>query len=240
MASETGKLGRRATQYAGSFEKEAPRIADVFRREILPNELAVLNAAQETVPQFQALATQTALDLAPLQRQLLGDDVNQLSAIARQIDPEFFQTRSNLAAGLNEQINAGRTGLTGGERSEIERSINQSRAASGNAAAPSNAETVAAAGSFGQAARQKFAQALQQATAALPTLQTTLGQNPLAGRFNAVQPIGVPQPTFDAGQAGALQGFAQNLGAAQQIGIEADATSLSDFERVIGAMPSYS
>jgi len=121
-----------------------------------------------------------------------GALIDEASAAARAVDPEFYRQRAQTQRGLSDLLRSlydERTleggemydksrpqgyftgNLSGGEREEINRSLNQQAAQAGNLNVPSMSNVVANAMTYGNAMqnrRNAFGQALSQATSFLP------------------------------------------------------------------------
>src|SRR2546429_477650 len=123
-----------------AYTKYLPAFMQALGGQLTPFAQAQLGAQQATGPQNVALANQlnqqlqtgqATADLATLQGPG-GQLVAQTQGLQRQIDPEYYKAReaaSNQLQNLLGSINVG--GLSGSERSEVERSLGQSNAARG-------------------------------------------------------------------------------------------------------------
>lgn len=171
-----------------------PDLMQVTNREILPHEQAKLATAQEISPEIAALNAQI-YDTVGRRLNTIGSEIAQENAmrqaqtdldvlqgpgrdlvrigkdVAYQYDPEYFDTRASTAAGLAELF---KPSLTGGEREEVQRSLNRENIFRGTHAQPSAMRTVENAMTFGNAARNRLQQAVSQATQALPTFRSNV------------------------------------------------------------------
>lgn len=154
-----------------------PSLAGLFNAQILPNELAQLRASQAVSPEYAQLQRDIFRGNALSEAQTTGDVlagpgadiVRRADALSREIDPEFFRTRAATSEGINQLL---QPGLTGGEREEIQRYLNQVNNETGTLTVPTNISTVSNASTFGRAARDRLSQAVNQATNFLPTSRT--------------------------------------------------------------------
>jgi len=91
-------------------------------------------------------------------------------SLARQKDPEYFNTRANTANQLNDLM-TGR--LTGSELSNIERGLNRQFTQQGTFNVPSNIQQLQAATTYGDAGRNRQLQGLGMVDKILPTFRTS-------------------------------------------------------------------
>jgi hypothetical protein len=229
-------LRRRAAQFGQGFERLGPQVAGTYAGQTLPMELANLEAAQATFPGYGQLQRDIGLPTANLNREIAVSDIEAMSNLSRAIDPEYYSTRSATAGAIGDLL---RPGLSGGERTEIERALAQANYGQGTLNAPTSTSTVANAMTFGGAARDRLSQAVNLATQALPTFTTQLGEFPASGRVSEVpmQHVGLPQPGQATAQA--LGPAQAQLGQTQITGLEAAYNTPSNFERIMGTVPDY-
>lgn len=200
-----------------------PGLAKVFNEQLLPTERANLATQQEIAPQQQALDTQlygtygpqiakissdiAAQNTASDARNLAGpgQDLARAAVSAQQIaDPEYYKTRALLGQKNEELLNSiNVNGLSGSERAEIERRLNQEAQQGGSPDISSGIKTAENAATFGsalQAKRNSLGQAITQATNFLPTaksgvdvFQQVTGRpslGPAAAQPTSAKPIG--------------------------------------------------
>lgn len=211
-------------QTAGVTFGQAPNIA---------NTLA--GAAAQSNPIYTASGLQQLQQFAPGYAQA-GNDIAQINAsgqadllagqgsraainadlLSRAINPEFYNTRAQLAGDASQLLssfNGGR--MSGGELAAAERAINQGNSATGNLGNVSPYSTVANALNFGDYARQKqqmYGNAINTVTGTLGSLQNT-DFNPVStalGAGNAGNNFALGQ--FNASQGNPLLGEASNFG----------------------------
>ena len=95
--------------------------------------------------------------------------VAETKKLDESLNPEFYKTRADTGAGLSKLVNSFDLsgGLSGGERTEIERSLNKSNFGRGVVGAPTGIGAVSNAMNFGQAGAAKKAQAQAGLTSAI-------------------------------------------------------------------------
>jgi hypothetical protein len=202
-----------------AYSKYLPQFMQALGSQLTPFAQAQLGAQQATGPASVDLTNQlnkqlqvgqAGADLATLQgpgSQLISEAQKQ----QRQIDPEYYGAREAAGSQLKNLLDSiSVKGLSGSERAETERYLNQSNASRG-LETPTSTSTIENAATFGsalQAKRNALSQALNTATGFLPAaksgfdaLQTGLGrtsQTPqTAGGFgNVQQGIGAGQGLF--------------------------------------------
>lgn len=171
--SHRSKTEVNAANVTKALIQNLPSILGLFNANIAPNELAQLQSSLQTSPAYAALAQQIASSNATSDANITGglltgqgaQNVRAADALSREIDPEFYNVRSNTAGAINSLLHPG---LTGGETEAIQRSLNQQNARAG-VTNPTSLNTVSNAMTFGNAARDRVSQAVQQATQFLPT-----------------------------------------------------------------------
>jgi hypothetical protein len=225
---------------------------------------AALQLAQQFMPSFTQLGLdqnrQQALGQASTDLAVLEGPGKQLTAAAleaqRAADPEYYATRaasSDALAKLFSSLEDPTGELSGGERAEIERSVNRDNQASG-IAAPTATSTVDNAMRFGSGSTMKksqqqgaITQAVNTATGAAPTMksgvdvmQMTLGrpsvQNAGMGQFAGTQELSAKNSAAGSalmGQIGSNMQNAQNINANRRDGLDR-------FSQVMGSIPSVS
>ena len=239
--------------YAQMLREEA--LADLKAGETLyPEQLklsqAQLQAAKAFIPQYGQLASDEALReaIAEAGKQVDvlrgpgGELIKEASALAQQVDPEFYGRRAQAGALLGDLLRSftdPETGqftgeLTGGEREEVARQVKRAQQRRGGLGGPQNvSDIVSQAMQFGQAAQRKrdqLGQALGVATSFLPAsrsgfdpLQVALGRP--SQQFGAQQ-FAPPQAVAPTqGQAGQFMGNVM-AGARQSAGFQAAQPSL--------------
>jgi hypothetical protein len=154
-----------------------PSLLGLFNANIAPNEMAQLQSSMQTSPLYAQLAQQIARANAQseagttneLLRGTGGDTVREADKLAREVDPEYYGVRSAASSGLQGLL---KPGLSGGETEAIQRSLNQQNQKNGSLITPTSSSTVANAMTFGNAARDRMSQAVNQATQFLPTARS--------------------------------------------------------------------
>lgn len=233
--------------------------------ELAPQENAqALALARQYMPDFTQLGIdqgrQQALGQAGTDLAVLEGPGKALTAAAlaaqREADPEYYQTRAGSAealAKLFSSLDAPTGELSGGERSAIERSLNQDNNARG-IASPTATSTVDAAMQYGSGALAKktaqqgaITQAVGAATGAMPamksgvdTFQLTTGRpsvpNTGMGQFAGTQDLAAKNNATSGalmGQIGSNIQNAQNINANRR-------DSLDRISQVMGSIPSVS
>lgn len=173
------------------------------------------------------------------------DLIRQALSAQRQLDPEFFGTRENTGRQVNNLLNSIDVGgLSGSERSEIERNLNAQNVGRGTYNTPSRIETLKNANTFGSALetkRKSLEDALASATAFLPSsrsgvdaFQAATGRpsqpNPGAQQFQPFQ--------NNAGQStlGAATNIFNQAGENQRTAANINANRVGSFDRIMGSL----
>lgn len=233
-STETGKVSRRARQLAGGFEAAYPRITATATEGIGAPDIEIARVLQQLFPQLADMQRRESLRAAADQLGLMKEDISTLDILGRQTDPEYYATRAAAANAAQQLL---QPGLTGGETAAIERSLGQRGIATGTQFTPSQTETVSRATTFGNAARDRFASALQSATALLPNLQKP---NAPVRTIGASQ-VSMPNlPTLGGTSQGLAQGVLGQVGQLQNTGLQAALNRGSDLERLLASMPNVS
>lgn len=199
-----------------SLIQNLPSLGALINAQIMPGERAQVEASQYSSPIYAALAREIARQNATsesgttldLLRGTGGDIVREQDALAREIDPEYYRTRTATSGAVNDLL---KPGLTGGEREEIQRYLNQEDVRSGNINAPSRVNTVGNAMTFGNAARNRLSQAVTQATQAMPTFRSGVDVLQAATNRSSAIPTGFQQGS-GSNQFGLGQGAAGIFG----------------------------
>lgn len=205
MGESVVPAGESTDAMMNAYVKNIDDVIAATSRNILPNELAQLDAqsviaprqsqlsldlARQFLPQFTALDSQIASQRAAADAEMLRttgkDVVSENLALQQMVDPEFFATREKTAASIDEllaSLGDPNAGLSDTERAEIERATARSDAARGYET-PTAMSAVESAMNFGRAGQDKklreqaaMAQAIGQAAAAIPALRS--GVDPL-------------------------------------------------------------
>lgn len=203
-----------------AYEAGLGPVLQVMAENILPTELAKLQASQVIDPERAKLQTdifdtegrrlnqigaelqnEAALARAQGEADILGGAGQELArnAIAAQaiLDPEFIKSRGQVGDKITELLSNVGAGLTGSERAEVERNLAQSNAQRGNLSTPTALGTVENAMAFGQAGQQKLnnlASTIANVSQSLPALRT--GESAFTqatGRSASQANPGVPQ-----------------------------------------------
>lgn len=189
-----------------------PGLMSVINSQLSPTAQAAQNASNLTDPQAAALqakilakygpsatatgsalanqaglantATNAAIQAGPGQQLL-----DTLQGQQQKLDPEYYATRAAAGSQVNNLLGSiDLSGLSGSERSEVERSNNQQDASRGLLNTPSQTATVNNAMNFGsalQAKRNALSQALGTATSFLSGAQGPINaQSAVAGQPN--------------------------------------------------------
>jgi len=160
-------------------------------------ERNIFGIERELSPQEQELQAQLYENFAPRYaeaelanlRGAGGQTVREADSISREIDPEFYNTRTQMAERLQELLQGG---LTGGEQTAIERGLRGSGIDRGVDNVQTNTEQFRHAAEYGGAARDRLGQALQMATQSLPSFRTTSGAQIQGQASGALQNINNP------------------------------------------------
>lgn len=212
-----------------AFEQFLPRIMQSTAGAVPITEGAKIDTAEQVAPRWAALQNllyqtygpglnRTGADIADenAERQAsrdlsvvsgTGRDlVREADKTARIADPEFYRGREEAGARLSDLLS---NGLSGGERSEIERSLNRRNNAEGSLATPTATSTVENAATFGGALRDRMGKALEVSAQVLPQLRS------------GVDPFKVATGR----ESTANTGDSRFMGANQQIGAEGFGTA---------------
>ena len=229
--SEPAKLSRRASDFASAFKAAYPAISRTISGQVGPTEQENLRVLLQSFPQLAEMQRTENLQTAADQLGLMKEDVRTLGGLAQEVDPEYFALRQ-AATGASQQLMT--PGLTGGETSAIERALAQSGISRGTQFAPSTTETVGSAMTYGNAARDRFSQALTSATALLPQLKQNISP------VRSVSPTKAPAmslPTLGSTAQGTAQGVMGQVGEVQKTGLEAALGTPSLLERMANIGP---
>lgn len=212
-------------QVLEALQAAMPGLFSSINSQILPTEQAKLAAQQATAPGQAALNTQITREYAPqlaaVENQIsrdrkLSDAQGDLGVVrgpgkelateatnlaSTVIDPEFFKVRSAVGNKQTELANSfDVNGLSGGERAEVERSLNADAARTGNLGRSEGINTVNNAMHYGSALNNKRAQignVLSQTAATAPALRSGIDpygraqtNAPFTNSFQSVQPVG--------------------------------------------------
>lgn len=221
-----------------------PQLFQVIRDQIGPTEQSILDSEKNISPQEDQLnvdlTKQYAPQLADVENQIsqarkLSDASGGLAVVngpggdlakaatnlaSTVIDPEFFKVRAAAGDKTTELINGlNPNGLSGGERAEIERSVNAANARSGNTGNTSATTTAGNALQFGSALNAKRAQIgtiLSQATNSAPNLRSGIDpygkpttSTPYTSNFQAVTPTSPTATNFGTNALNQVTGLQQ-------------------------------
>jgi len=229
-----------------------PGLSKVFNEQLLPTEQANLATQQAIAPGQQALDTQLygtygpqiakiSSDIAAQQTTRdastlagPGQDLARAAVSAQQIaDPEYYRTRALLGQKTNDLLNSiDVNGLSGSERAEVERRLNQEAQQGGSPDISSGIKTAQNAVTFGSALQSKrnaLGQAIGEATNFLPTaksgvdvFQQVTGRpslGPAAAQPTSAKPVGSTASNLTSqlfGNIGDTQAQTQDLMAARK------------------------
>ena len=249
----------RSEQLRDLEHMQSPAMQELARRKAAQQ----FGLAQQYVPEYGQLASdeayRTAMRDTGQQVDVLrgpgGELIDEAYAAAQGVDPEFYRQRAQTGSGLSDLLRSmydERTlkggdkydesrpqgyftgNLSGGEREEINRSLNQQATQAGNLNVPSMGNVVANAMTYGNAMqnrRNAFGQALQQATSFLPASRSGFDPMQVAlGRPSTTLPTTFSQPNMQTNTSGQSGNFMNNtFGAAgQSAGFKANQPSWLD------------
>jgi hypothetical protein len=242
-----------ASQQARALLQNLPALLSLMNAQIGPNERAQAAASAEVSPIYAQLQREiqsgNALAAAQSDKNVLlgpgGDIISIADQLQRKIDPEYYTTRTNTSNAVNDLL---RPGLSGGERSEVERNLNRANLQAGTHNVPTNTSTVANAMTYGQAARDRTSQAVQQATQFLPQARSGVdvlqqgikSPSSVSGAFSNVKQ-NTGQDVFGFGNN------SQGIAGSTNQGITSGEYGLKGiklqqpegWEKVLGAIPDY-
>jgi hypothetical protein len=236
----------RSEQLRDLEHMQSPAMQELARRKAAQQ----FDLAQQYIPEYGQLASdeayRTAMRDTGQQVDVLrgpgGELIDEAYAAAQGIDPEFYRQRAQTGSGLSDLLRSmydERTlkggdkydearpqgyftgNLSGGEREEINRSLNRQSSQGGNLNVPSMGNVVANAMTYGNAMqnrRNAFGQALQQATSFLPASRSGFDPMQVAlGRPSTTLPTTFSQPNMQTNTSGQSGNFMNNtFGAAGQ------------------------
>jgi hypothetical protein len=175
-------MGDQSTETGGSQSRDVldaifnnyPSIYQTLLGQVLPTERTTYGARHELAPKYANLANRLEgiASRGELNR-LKGvgaESWRQAESLARESDPEYYATRANIAAKLEELMN---TGLTSNEVEGISRGMARQNIATGSQYNPSNQSTISNAMTFGNAARDRLGSALGSAIGSMSGMRTT-------------------------------------------------------------------
>lgn len=259
-----------------AYTEYLPSLMSATSQQVLPTERTLLAAQQEIAPGQMALDRDLLQQFGPEFARIMADidrsnrmkqsqaDADILAgpgrdvmrnalAAQREADPEFFKAREQMGAQYDRLLGSlddPNAGLSGSERTEIDRSLARANLGRG-IATPTAQSTVANAMAFGQAGAQRqqqrqaaIGQALGVGTQMAPamrsgidTFQMVTGRpsvNTGAERVGGAQQVG--QQTFGMGQ-----NFLGNIQQNQASSLNYQANRRSGMDRataLIGSLPS--
>jgi hypothetical protein len=250
----------RSEQLRDLQHTQSPAMQEIARRQAAQQ----FGLASQYVPEYGQLASDEAYrssmrdtgQQVDVLRGPGGELIDEAYAAAQGIDPEFYAQRAQTQQGLSsllrsmydertleggEMYDESRpqgyfTGnLSGGEREEINRSLNQQAARTGGLSGPrAMTDVVSNAMTFGNAMqnrRNAFGQALGQATSFLPASRSGFDPMQVAlGRPSTTLPTTFSQPNMQTNTSGQSGSFMNNtFGAAgQSAGFQAGQPSWLD------------
>jgi len=192
--NEAPSGGETTAEMLRAMTENLPGLMAVTNNQILPNELAQAQASAQVSPLYadinKNIYDTTGRELNEIGNEIArsnamsqaGTDLEVLKGPGRELvkegletaklyDPEYFETRDLMADRLKDLMSGT---LTGGEREEVTRAVNQGNFKQGVSQAPSAVNTVSNAMTFGNATRDRLAQALSLATGTLPTFKSNV------------------------------------------------------------------
>jgi hypothetical protein len=233
---EPRKLNKRAQQLSQAFKTALPSLTKTTLGQIDKSDTALTQSILKSFPQLAEAQRRQSLTDQQANLGLATEDIRTLAGLDREISPEFFQTLQPRI--LQESLGLLDKPLTGGEEAAIERALNKENVRTGTQFTPNQATTVANATLFGNAARDRFTQALGNLEQIAP-LYKNATPSPFR-QLSTPQGPSIQQPV--AGQlAQSISGQTLGqLGETQRLGIEAATQAPSSIERLFGMMPDYS
>lgn len=192
-------VGETTQEMLNAYTQGLPGLMNITNQQIGPNAQAQLGAAQQTAPGYNQLQANMVSQFAPQLAQT-GNQVNAITqqgnaaanlatlqgaggqlaqqgqALSKQLDPEYYATRTASANALAPML-AGQ--LTGGQNESIQRGIDSNAVDTGNNRGPDNVQAAQAGMQYGNASQDRITQALQLANGAMPNMQSAIGSNPL-------------------------------------------------------------
>lgn len=231
--------GEYAKDMMNAFVQNYPKISEEISASMPLLAEGQLKAAQATYPQQQALGVNTDLSLL---KGAGGQLANEAVNLDRQTNPEFYKMRegaSNSLGDLFKSIDLSGN-LSGGERAEIERSVNRSNINSG-INSPTPTSTIADAMTFGNASTQRK---LQQQGVLTGALGATAGLLPASrsgvDTFKVATGRDSTAATANSGASQIASGLLGNFSDLAGGAMGGNASRRSAFEKVMGSMPDYS
>jgi hypothetical protein len=189
VAPSTGESSEEMLQ---AYAKHFPELMRISSENILPVELAKLNAAKATTDGYNKLQSEAYNAYGPLMAETAnkiaagqaasqaqsdldilkgtGKDLVTAGVDAQKIaDPEYYQTRSRISGGLGQLMDSiDLTGKpSGGETEQMNRAMAQEGTRRGTLNTPSMTEALGSALTFGNAQRQRENEAKGQLGAAI-------------------------------------------------------------------------
>lgn len=169
------------------LEREYPGIVKALGQQATPMAQYEMSAQEAVAPREQALnarlfeqyapryaEAQSASELGAI-RGSGGQAVRESEALSREIDPEYYATRSGAADKLSQLLGGmDPNRLTGAERENTARGLARSNYQNGELNAPSNQGAIDAALTYGSALNQKrntVANTINSAVGALPSFK---------------------------------------------------------------------
>lgn len=192
-------VGQSTAQQMQAYIQNLPALLQTTANSTLPVGQTTQNAQNVLSPQQQQLQSQLFSQYAPglyntgntlnnitntggvanasnLLNGQGGQLVNQAISADQTANPEYYATRAATGSAINNLLGSiNLNGLSGSERSEVERSLNQQNARGGNINVPSATNTVQNAMTYGSALQTKrnaLSSAIQTATSFLPSSQS--------------------------------------------------------------------
>lgn len=250
-----------------AYTQNLPGLMRVTNQEILPNELAQLEASRRVSPGYAELQKQlmetygiqlndianriadtntkaaASSDLSTLQQ--YGKPLAQASLDAAMVaDPEYYASREALNKKFLELMTNG-ANLSGSELAQIERGNRAMDANTGNATSGSVSNTAANLATFGQAGTNKLNNAIQLVTAGLPALRSGIDTNLVTtGKQgtvtpNMLSPLGARQSAGEQSAAFGQQLLGETGQNARQTNT-INANRRSGWDRTMGAVSGIS
>lgn len=237
-----------------AYQQNLPGLSAAIQKELLPMAQAQQDASAAINPQQAKLQADLYAQYGP-QLNKIGSDIAAQNAMAQAqsdlgvlqgpgqelikqgieaqklADPEFYATRAATSKGVNDLLGSiDVNGLSGGERAEVERSLNRDNAKRGVNDTPTNTSTVQNAMTFGNALsgkRQQMMQAIQSASGFLQNARSGIdpfqvatgrssGQNTGENKFTGVQDVSQAGLNFGnnvLNQTGQMQQTAMGINA---------------------------
>lgn len=276
MGGSAPSIQKNFAQQFGAYLKYLPQLLQTTAAQQPGVEQSNLEAAQKVSPGYaqlglgqlnqygvpyteagNAISRANATGGAETNTALLegagGDSARAADKLNRELNPDYYSTRTLTGNSLKDLVNSiNLNGLSGGERAEVERSLNQSNTATGNLGLDNATNAVGNAMQFGNALNAKrtmLGNALTQATNFMTNSQNTsfnpttlalaptatTGANPGLTAFSPVKPTGDQAIGFGSSVLGGI-----NATGNASLNAQAQSNYNNSAAGVLNSLPSYS